>query len=238
MNRDIGALRETELHGLLKAVYAGRGGRTEVEVDGFVIDAVTADGERVEVQLGSFAPLRKKAKSLAGRGGLVVVRPIIVVKTLEFLDADGAWLSRKRSNHAGSAWDVFRGLVYAPELPLVPGLEVELALVDVEETRVRDGLGSWRMRGVSVRGRRLLALRERVRLSTPADYLRFVPFARAEEFTSMDLRERAGLRASVAGKALYVLSKLGVVERTGKRGNAHLYRLLVGPRARKWKKPR
>jgi len=236
MSRTIGTKNESSLHRQLKLSYAGSGGRTEVEFSGFVADAVGPDGERVEIQLGSFAPLKKKARELASLGPLKIVCPVIVAKRLEFLDSEGAEIGSRKSSRSGKIWDLFKAMVYAPELPLVPGLEIELALVDVAERRVRDGKGSWRRRGVSIGDRRLLALRERILLKRPCDYLRFVPFAKKEEFTARALAEKAGIRPDLARKTLYVLAGLGIVEKTGKRGNANLFRLSAGPRTKNWKK--
>jgi len=232
----IGTKKETSLHRELKSVYAGEGGRTEVEAAGFVVDAVDAEGTYVEVQTGSFGPLRRKAGELAALGRLKIVRPVAVAKYLEFCDENGRELRLRKSNRAGKIWDLFAGLLYAPELPLVPGLEIELAMVDVAERRIPDGKGSWRRKGVSVGDRRLLAFHGGKRLATPADYLCFVPFAKNEEFTSDELGARAKIRIAQARKALYVLVRLGVVETTGKRGNRLLYRPRVTAKTKKWKK--
>ncbi|MCL2190646.1 MAG: hypothetical protein FWB79_01505 [Treponema sp.] len=236
MPKNIGTAHETSLHRQLKLFYAGGDGRTEVEIAGFVADAVNAGGECVEVQTGSFGRIRKKAGELAALCGIKIVHPIMATKYLEVFGADGRRQSLRKSPRSGNIWDVFAVLVYAPELPLLPGLEIELALVEAVEERVCDGKGSWRRRGLSIRDRRLLALRERISLQKPADYLRFVPFARGEEFTVGTLGERARIRARLAAKTLYVLTRLGVVERTGKRGNAYVYRLLATSRTKKWKK--
>ena len=236
MPRVIGTANESGLHRRLKLIYAGEGGRTEVELSGFIADAVGSGGELVEIQTGSFAPLRKKAAGIVPPAVLKIVCPVIVAKYLEYRDAEGAALPVRKSSRTGKVWDLFKGLVYAPELPLLPGVEVELALVDVAEERIRDGKGSWRRGGVSIGERRLLNLRERICLKKPADYLRFVPFAKNEEFSSGDLAGKAKIRVNLARKTLYVLVRLGIAGITGRQGNSNLYRLLVTPRTKNWKK--
>jgi predicted HTH transcriptional regulator len=57
----------------------------------------------------------------------------------------------------------------------------------------------------------------------PADYLKFIPFKKKEEFTSAMLAGHAGIDRWTAGKALYVLTKLKVVKRIGKKGNSWVY---------------
>ena len=233
----IGTRNESTLHRQLKKEYAGNDGRTEVELSGFVADAVNSAGQHIEVQIGSFGPLKKKAGELAARGGLRVICPIIVVKHLEVFDERGRLQSRKKSPKYGSVWDLFSSLVYAPELPRLPGLEIELAMVEVAEERVPDGRGSRRRGGMSIRDRRMLVLHERICLKKPSDYLRFVPFARGEEFTSKIFKEKAKIRVTLARKVLYVLAKLGVVEKIGRRQTAYVYRLALSSRSKKWKKP-
>jgi len=227
---------ETSLHSQLKLLYAGLDGHTEVEVAGFVADGMSADGCYVEVQTGSFAKLRKKAKKLAALGGLKIIYPVAVVKYLEVYDAEGKQEYRRKSGRPGSVWDLFSALVYAPELPMIPGIEIELALVEVAEERIRDGKGSWWRKGLSVRDRRMLALCERICLKKPGDYLRFVPFAKGEEFTAGTFAKKARIRVRLANRALHTLVSLGILERTGKLRNAYVYRLLVGSKTKKWKK--
>jgi len=220
----IGTWSESNLHRELKFSYA-EPGQTEAEVDGFVADGVSADGEYIEVQTGSFAPLKQKAPALAARGGLRIVYPVIIAKYIEVFDAKGKRLYRRKSPRRGTPWDLFYALVYAPELPLISGLTIELALVDASERRIQDGKGSWRRQGVSVHGRSLLVLHERIPLKKPADYLRFVPFGKKEQFTSANLAEKAGIRIDLARKTLYVLTILGIVKKMGKQRNALVYRL-------------
>jgi len=232
----IGTTHEKSLHRQLKLIFAGNDGHTEVETAGFVADGVNADGQYIEVQTRSFAPLRKKAKELAALGGLKIVYPVAVVKYLDVFDAAGGQEPRKKSTRPGNVWDLFGELIYAPELPLIPGVEIELALVEVSEERVMDGKGSRRRKGLSIHDRKLLALRERICLKSPCDYLRFVPFAKGEEFTAGIFAKKARIRPRLANKTLHVLMALGIVERMGKLGKAYVYRVIVSARTKKWKK--
>jgi hypothetical protein len=219
--KSIGTRHETSLHRELKFSYAGSG-RIETEVAGFVADGITADGEFIEVQTGSFGPLREKAQTFAAQGKVCIVHPVIITKYIEVFDARGKRLYRRKSPRRGTPWDLFNALVYAPELPFIRGLTIEVVLIDVSEQRVRDGKGSWRRKGVSIKDRKLLTLHERIRLKKPSDYLRFVPFGK-EPFTSSDLKEKAGIRRELAQKTLYVLVKLGIIQITGKQRNALVY---------------
>jgi hypothetical protein len=222
---DIGTKREGSLHRTLKLRYSGEGGETEVVRGSYVCDGINGDGHMIEVQTGSFAPLKKKIPELLLQGPALIVHPIILRKTIETWDEGGALLRSRRSPRKGSAWDLFDALIHAPELPLLPGLSIELAMVEVTEKRVLDGKGSWRRKGASIVDRSITAYRETIALGAPRDYRFFLPVPAGESFTAKGLAAAAGIAPETAGKALYVLSRIGLVERVGKAGNAYVYRL-------------
>ena len=89
MSRIIGTKRETSLHRELKFSYAGHDGQTEAEVSGYVADGINAAGEYIEVQTGSFGPLKKKAAELALKGKLRIVYPVIINKYIEVFNTEG-----------------------------------------------------------------------------------------------------------------------------------------------------
>jgi hypothetical protein len=221
--KGIGTEHESGLHRALKFRYAGEEGRTEIAREGYVCDAVRPEGECIEVQTGSFKPLEEKVRRLSRSGPVRIVHPIILVKYIELFDPQGELLSRRKSPRKGTAWDLFSALIYAPELPVLPGLTIELALVEVSERRIRDGLGSWRRRGVSIAGRELSAHHGSLALTGVGDYRRFVPFEGGESFTVRSLGDRAGILPALARKTLYVLTRLGLTGRVGKEGNAWVY---------------
>ena len=222
--KGIGTEKESSLHAALKVHYAGRNGKTEVEAEGYVCDAVTSAGEVIEIQTGSFGPLKRKAVHLARTAPVRIVHPIAAHRYIETYDAHGALLRRRLSPKKGTHWDIFAALIHAPFLPATPNLTIELAMVDIIEKRILDGTGSWRRKGARIAEKELAAYRETIPLSCTRDYRRFLPFSPEAEFTVKDLSEiESGPTEALARKALYVLHKMGLVERVGKRGNAFLY---------------
>jgi len=232
-NPRIGIKNESELHRALKFHYSGYDGVTETIVDGYVCDAQTSSGEIIEVQTGSFGPLKQKVKFLAVSSKVRIIHPIIVQKYIELYDNEGKFIHRRKSPRSGNIWDLFNALIYAPELPLLPQLTVELALVDIVEKRIDDGAGSWRRKGVSVAGRSLSAWRQSLVLQKPKDYSVFIPFKGKETFTVRSLALAAGISAPIARKTVYVLFKLGLIERAGKQGNAMVYTMAHKKRQKK-----
>jgi len=220
----IGTRSESSLHRTLKFRYS-LGGKTEETVAGFIADGINRNGEYIEVQTGSFAPLKKKAARLTGHGRVIIIHPIIINKFIEVYDEKGKRLYRRKSPRQGSEWDLFNNLVYAPQIALLPDLSIELAIIDAAEKRIRNGKGSWRRKGVSLYDRELEAWHGSLYLDCPGDYRRFIPFKPGEDFTADSLAKKAGIDAGLARKTLYVLTKISVVSRTGKKGRFWIYNL-------------
>jgi len=221
--KTIGTNNESSLHRALKFQYTGPGGKTEAEFGSFVADGIRKDGEYIEVQTGSFGPLKKKVKAFAADGKVRIIHPIAVTKTIEVYAKDGKLLYRRKSPVHGTPWDIFDALLYAPELPLIRGVTIEIAMVDIVEKRAKDGKGAWRRKGISIRDKELSAFHESILLSKPKDYLRFIPFKKTEEFTVSSHAEKAGIKRWVSQKALYVLTKMNLIKKVGKKGNAWVY---------------
>jgi hypothetical protein len=218
----IGVKNESSLHRALKYTYAETG-ITEKMVGDYVCDGVSENGDFIEVQTGSFGPLKQKIPVLAATAPVRIIHPIILTTYIETFDESGALIRRRKSPRKGTKWDLFDALLYAPELPLVKNVTIELTLLDVTEKRVDDGKGSWRRRGISIADREILAWHETIPLLRLRDYLPFVPFTKKETFTARDLAERAGISPASARKCLYVLTRLRLVKRVDKQGNWIVY---------------
>jgi len=221
--KTIGTNNESSLHRTLKFQYAGPGGKTEAEVGGFVADGIRKNGEYIEVQTGSFGPLRKKVKEFAAIGKVRIIHPIAVTKKIEVYNIEEKLLYRRKSPLHGTPWDIFNALLHAPQLPLIRGVTIEIAMVDITEKRVKDGKGAWRRKGISIKDKQLSAFHESILLSKPKDYLRFIPFNKKEKFTVSSHAEKAGIKRWMSQRALYVLMKMNVIKRVGKDGNAWVY---------------
>jgi len=219
-------MNESSLHRKLKFQYTGKGGKTEVAAGEYIADGRKKNGEYIEVQTGSFAPLKDKVKELVKLGSIRIIHPVAVNKTIEVYRPGkpyGEMLYRRRSPLKGSQWNIFDALLSAPLLPLISGLTIEIVLVDILEKRIKDGKGSWRRKGISLYDKELSACHDSIHLKKPSDYLRFLPFKKKEEFTSSLLAEREKINTDTARKALYILTKMKIVKRKRKKGNAWIY---------------
>ena len=217
----IGRLNETDLHEQIKHLYAGPDGATEVTVDGWVVDAVVG-GELVEIQTRGFRKLRRKIEALCPTHRLRIVHPVAVETTIIRIDGGGAVISSRRSPRRGRVEEVFREIGWIADLLPHPAITVEAVLVRVVETRIDDGRGSWRRRGVSVVSRALGAVDETRSFTTAADYLSILPSPLPRRFTNQDLEALTGLGYTTVQPITNALRKMGLLRVLGKEGRRQL----------------
>ena len=230
--QSIGTLNERTLHTQLKTRYRDEGSAAEVVVDGYVVDILRRDGTVVEIQTGSLSKLKAKLAALLCGHRVLLVYPLAVEKRLMLFDApQRRLLSARMSPRRPRFLDIFRELVGLASVLGNPAFELEVLLTREEEIRRRDGKGSWRRRGITIVDRSLVAIQERVRLSTPADYLALLPEPCPEEFTNRDLAALCGIGVRTAGQLTYCLRAMGALAVRGKRGRALLFGRSLAPPA-------
>lgn len=218
----IGTLSEKSLHAALKERFARPGDLLEERVDGYVVDIVR-DGTLIEIQTGGFSGFKTKLASLLPRHPVHVIYPVVAERECVRLRSDGSVVGRRKSPRRRGVLDGVGELAPISPLLMDPNLTVEIVLAREELTTLDDGLGSWRRRGQSVADRRLLGVAGSVLLASIEDYRRMLPHGLPPEFTVKELAERAKCAVAVAGKAAYVLRRVGAISMVGKRGNAFMY---------------
>lgn len=214
---------ESSLHRALKERHGpATGGRCEVAVDGFRIDAMARDGTLVEVQSGNLGALKPKLSRLLPGHEIRIVKPIVLSRVVtRRASADGPDLSRRRSPWRGSLLDAFDDLVgLAPWIP-DPNLTVEIVGVAVEEIRIRRR----RRPGYAVVDRRLIQIVETALIRSAEDLWALLPpnFPRSTPFSTADLARELGRPRSFAQRAAYCLRQAGATDAVAKRGNSYIY---------------
>jgi hypothetical protein len=218
----IGQLREGPLHAALKTWLGRPGDRLEVPVDGFVIDIVRADGELVEIQTGSFSPLRAKLDALLDAHRVRIVHPVPAARRVVRIDADGVVLSSKASPKRPGAAAIFDGLVSFPTLLGHPHLTIDVLLCSEDHIRAPAPYRGRRyLRDPGER--RLIEVLERIELASPADAASLLPAELGEPFTTRELAAAMRVPLKLAQKTAACLRDMEVLVVVGKLGGAPLY---------------
>ena len=226
----IGTLSEKSLHAALKRRFAGDGDLLEQAVDGYVIDVVKAY-RLVEIQTGNFGGMKRKLAALLPTHKIELVHPIAQEKWIVRQDANGRFLSRRKSPKRGRWEDIFAEMMRIPHLMLHPNLTVTLLLITQDEIWKDDGKGSWRRKRWSIDDHRLREVVAERQFSTAADWLAFLPDELPSPFTNRELgtavfqKKPNKQQSKLAPKISYTLRHAGLLTVVGKQGNALLYQL-------------
>lgn len=222
----IGTLNEGPLHAALKASYLLDGGESEVRIGNFVADAV-ANGVTYEIQTGSFSGLGRKLGILADQGPVVLVHPIAASKTIVKLPvADDDIAKRRRSPKKGHISHIVAELVYLPRLLNHPNFSVEAVLVDEEEVRIYDPRRVRRRGGWRIHERRLLEIKDRLRIRSALDLYELLLEPLPSPFTTRDLAVALHQPTIIGRQMAYCLHHAGLIEVCGKQGRFVSYRAI------------
>jgi hypothetical protein len=118
---------------------------------------------------------------------------------------------------------IFEELVSIPTFIIHSNFEIEVLLIQEEEIRVKDGKGSWRRKGWSSLDRKLIDIVDRELFTNPMDFLRLIPDAIEEPFTTKTLAENLKVSRRLVQKMTYCMRKMETLKIIGKEGNAYLY---------------
>jgi hypothetical protein len=224
MNK-IGTNNESSLHNTLKNLYVGKNGKTEISIDGFICDGLSAENEIIEIQTGSFKPLYKKLSILSKSYKVKIIHPIILKKTIHLFDKNNQQISLRLSPKKGNPYDVFKALIYAPAIAKLKNVQVELVLVDIDEIRKQDGKGYWRRKGISIIDKVLSKKHDHITLSKLSDYKQFLPFKKSETISAPLLSKKAQIPYKTASMTIYTLNKLTLINPKPKKSRTKFYSL-------------
>ena len=216
-------MKESSLHSAIKEWYAIPGDRFEVNVDNFIVDIMRGN-LLVEIQTRNFSAIKKKLESLIKGNRVRLVYPIPRRKWIVQVAVSGnQFISKRRSPRKGRLIDLFYELVRIPSLINEENFTIEVLLIEEEEVRCKDGKGSWRRRGASIRDRRLLTVLESTTFERKEDFLTFLPNGLEEPFSSKNLARSIDISIHLSRKLTYCLRKMGAIREVGKKGKKLLY---------------
>ena len=212
---------EWSLHRALKERHAeALGGRCEVVVGSFRIDAQAADGSLVEIQSSPLSQIRSKLTCLLDDHAITVVKPVVLTRRVVRVDRrSGQQLSVRRSPWRGTLVDIFDELVGIARVLSHPNLRLEIVGVDIDEIRS----DRRRRPGYTVLDRTLSDVLESRRVDQPDDLWSLLPGDLESPFTTRDIAQMLGESESFAQRVAYCLRHAGASRVLGKTGNRLIY---------------
>ena len=225
LSNQIGTLKEKSLHAELKNWLKLPGDKIESPVDGYIIDIVRGE-LLIEIQTQNFSAIRKKLENLLKSHRVRLVYPIVQNKWIIGLDRNGDQITKRRLSPKHDSYvNIFEELVRIPHIMLNSNLIIEALIVNVEETRLNDGKGSWRRKGWSILDRRLVDLVDHKIFQGSNDYLTLIPKSLEFPFTNYELSKALQRSIGLARMMTYCLRKSNILKVIGKKGKAFLYDL-------------
>ncbi|MCR5032668.1 MAG: hypothetical protein K6A92_07390 [Lachnospiraceae bacterium] len=223
----IGMLSEKLMHITVKNFYCSDPAHQEIKIGSHVADICVEDSI-IEVQNGNFNKLRDKLEDFLENYYVTIAYPIPATKILTWVDPEtGEITSSRKTGKKGSVMDAMRELYRIKRYLIDENLSVELLFVDLEEIRFQDGYARDRKKGSHRMERIPKGLNRVVSFHTIDDYAQLLPDPSLlpSPFTSADYRKAWKTTERNASIALLMLTQFGILERTGKKGNAYLYEI-------------
>lgn len=218
----INTWNESLLHEELKEYYRGEHGQKEVPINGSICDVLCEDGSIFEIQTAQLGKLKTKLTKLLMSHKINLVYPIPVNILIETYGNDYLLRTRRKSPKHGTIFQLFKELTGIYHLLDHENLTLTVVFADILEIRIADGTGSWRRKGIRLEDKKLLKIHHTREFHGINDYSSLIPETLPEFFMVTDLKKAgAGIYASYMA---WVLKNAGIIEMTGKKGNARIYR--------------
>lgn len=222
-SRGVGTLNEKTIHAVLKNYYSPDTLYHEIKVGNYVADILIGH-QILEIQTRNFNTMRKKLDAFLPNYDVTIVYPIAYIKWLCWInDETGEVSSKRKSPKKGTIYSIIPELYRLKNYLTHPNLHFILTFLNVEEYRLLNGWSHDKKRGSSRHDGIPTELIGEIHLHTLADYEQFLPCDLPSVFTTKDYQKHAKVSQRIAGTALNILYHLGLVVRTGKKGNAFLY---------------
>lgn len=221
----IGTYKEKTLHAVLKDYYAPSKDMQEISVDGYVADIYTGF-EIMEIQTGSFAPMRRKLQCFLRNHPVTIIYPIPRIKYLSWIDEETGECSKPRkSTVKGSVYRAFYELYKIKPFLADPNLHFCFPYLEIREYRLLNGWSRDKKKGSCRYDRIPAALLGEIRFHDKEDYLQIVPDDLSEPFTAKEFGKAVKERKETAAMVLHILHELNLVDRCGKSGHSYLYKV-------------
>lgn len=224
--KDIGTYKEKRLHRILKRFYEPNEDLHEIPIGNYIAD-VLRENEIVEIQTGSFYPMKDKIRYYLEETeySVTIVRPLAHIKWCVWIDpSSGEVVSKRRSPKKTLPKDVLRDWYYLSEFVENKRLKIVFLLMEMEEYRTLDGWSKNRKKGSHRCELIPINIVDEQIFCDPLDYLVFLPENLQESFTAAEYMKASGIGSYSAYSALNILCSLGFIEKSQeKKGRSKLY---------------
>lgn len=222
----IGTLSEKTVHAVLKYYYAPKEKYHEVRIGNYVAD-ICREGEIFEIQTRNFNTLRSKLDCFLQDHDVTIVYPIANIKYLRWVNPDtGEILPPRKCPKKGNIYNIIPELYKIKYYLPNENLHFIMTFLDMEEYRMLDGWSKDKKKGATKTDKIPTGIAGEIRIDCKEDYLKFLPDDLPENFTSKDVAVCCKISIGLSGVLLHILHYLNLIERTGKKGNAYLYKIL------------
>lgn len=234
----INTYNESSLHKTLKSFYAlqNEGAKIEVQIDSYIVDIQTEDGNIIEIQTGNIGKLKEKCLYfIKNKKNITVVYPLVISKNIETKNSITQKISCRKSPVHKNIYSIFRELTSLYEILLNKYFYLEILNVEITELResfkeaVQSKNGRRRFKKNWLKtGKRLESLGSQILLHGKSSYKKFIPFEKNYIFTCRELFETLKnqnkyLKIQDIKIMIWVFEKISLIEFVGKRGNSKLY---------------
>lgn len=228
LHGSVGTQNEKLLHAVLKNYYAPFSDEQEIKIGGYFADAVCEDGI-FEIQTRNLYKLKDKLREFLQYSRVTVVYPAACALGTVYISEDsGEIVKETPMRNMNSLLKVFEELYSIREFLNDNNLRIIIARLKLQKRVYFRGSELPDMSSRSARKKlRIekmpLEFREEIILESRADYARFFPVCSLpDEFTKKEFARAVG--ESFSSLRLEVLRTVGVIEKTGKKGNGFLYK--------------
>ena len=220
----IGTLGEKLVHRALKYYIEPDESCHEVAFCGCVADVKRGDMV-YEIQTRAFERLLPKLERFTPSSRVVIVYPLIVQKTLSWLDTDSGELTPpRRVSRCARKSDALAELSKIKEYIGNERVEFRLVLLSARELRYLDGYGVDRKRRATKIDKIPTGLLGDISFRALSDYAALMPDDLPQIFTAKNFERATLLRGRRAYFALKFCIEMGFITKIGKEKNAYIYK--------------
>lgn len=215
MRDGIGTYKEKKLHLILKKYFIRSAENREVPFRGFVCDGKEGDVV-TEIMTNSLSGMGEKLRAFLPDHRVNVVFPLIVEKTLVWIDPQTGGMSKGRiSPRRDGLSRLLSEAVYILDCLKSPNLTLTAVSIKAEEYRIRNGRGKEKKIGAEKLDRIPTEIISVTEYSTCEDMALFLPDGLPERFTRNDVAKATGFSGRRLSGAIKTLEKTGIISDAG-----------------------